>query len=84
MVDRIHHHASHVRSLSFPPAPTRFSYTDILMIEISNLPNRRHTGPQDSPHLTGLQPHLHIVTFASHNLSKGTGASSELSSFANP
>ncbi len=52
MIDRIHHHAAHVRTASLPSCATRFAAGNVHMIDISNLADRCETilvNPADFP-----------------------------------
>ena len=82
MVDRIHDDSTNVWPTAEPSRAPRFADGNILMIEIADLPDGRHTGSQNSPHLPGLQSHLHIAFFAAHNLGKTAGAADQLPALA--
>ena len=82
MVDRVHDDAANMGTAPEPAAPSRLSHIDVLMVQVSYLANRGHTGCQDASHLSGLEPHLHIVSVTTHDLSKSSGAADQLTAFA--
>ena len=82
MIDRVHHHPSHMWSLSFPTTPTGLPDTDILVIDISDLPDGRHTDSQDSAHFPGFQTHLYIIAIPPHDLRESACASNQLAALS--
>ena len=82
MVDRVHDDSAHVRTAPEPAAPARLADGDILMVEITDLADRRHARGEDASHFAGLQPHLHIIAVPAHDLGKPAGATDELATLA--
>src|SRR5262245_35611214 len=78
MINWIHHHTADMRSAAFPTRATGLPDGNILMIQIPDLPHRRHAGTQNASHLTRLQANLNIGLIATHDLSETTGAPNEL------
>src|SRR5215831_9633797 len=82
MVDRVHDDPSHMWSFSFPTTPPSLSNADVLVIDVSDLSDGRHTDSQDSAHFSRFQAHLHIIAVTPHDLREAAGASDQLASLS--
>src|SRR2546427_3112050 len=78
MVDRVHSHSPNVGPPPLPPLPARFPDRDVLVIGITDLPDRRLAGGQDLPHLAGLETELDVEPFPSHHLRRGPRTANHL------
>ena len=82
VIDRVHHHAANMGTLSLPSRATRLPDHNVFMVYISDLTNRCHTGRQDLPHFSGLEADLNISPITPHHLSRTTGTSNQLTTLA--
>ena len=82
MIDRIHYDAADVRAATQPAIAPCLPNCDVLMIQISNLPDSRHAGGQNPAHFPGLKPNLHVVAITAHHLGSSSCTPNELTAFA--
>ena len=82
MIDWVHNDTTDMRAFSLPSVASGFSYRNVLVIDISNLPDRRHARPQDPAHFPGLQANLDIIPVTAHHLCKASGTSNQLPALA--
>jgi hypothetical protein len=78
MIDRVHNDTADMWTLSLPSVSSGFSHRNVLVIDVSNLPDGRHTGPQDPPHFSGLQANLDVISVTAHHLSRTACAPDQL------
>jgi hypothetical protein len=64
MIDRIHHHAAHMRASSLPARPSRFAARHVHVIDIADLANGRVTGFVDTPDFSRRQFYQAVSAFA--------------------
>src|SRR5207248_9139385 len=83
VIDRVHHHAAHVRPASLPTRPTSFSAGDVHVIDISDLSDRGETILVNATDFAGRHFYQRVTAFqvvqsrlltgAARNLSAPTG-----------
>ena len=64
MIDRIHHHATHMRTPSLPARPARFATRHVHVIDIADLTNGRVTGLMNAPDLARWHFYQAVTAFA--------------------
>src|SRR5208282_4610107 len=82
MVDRIHRDAANVRTFAHMPLPPRIADDLILMLEITELTDRRATNDCDLAHLARRHPYLRVLTLFCHQLRRGARGPYELPAFS--
>src|SRR5205807_1066450 len=68
MVARVHHGAAHRGPLSLEPVTPSLADNDVFVIDIADLPERRHAIERDEPHLAGRHAHLRVSVRLSDDL----------------
>src|SRR5581483_4616822 len=68
MVDRVHRNPAVMRTLTQPPRTTRFADGDVLVVDIADLPNRRHAVLRNFAGFAGRQFHQGVFAFFRHQL----------------
>src|SRR5687767_10681736 len=78
MINRVHGDAAVVRHAATPAGCAGLAPTDVLVVEIADLANRRRTVDVDLAGLTGRQTDLRLGAFLCHQLRAGAGRASHL------
>src|SRR5712691_1124248 len=68
MVHRVHRHAAHVRPLAQPSAAPRLADGNVLVIEIADLADGRHSVDEDLAYLARRQLHRCVLTLSRDEL----------------
>jgi hypothetical protein len=79
VVDRIHDDTANMRASPLPSGPTGLANTNIFMVRIANLPDRRHASRKNPTHFARPEPYLNILAIAAHDLSRSTRTTNQLS-----
>src|SRR5688572_1597956 len=82
VIHRVHRHAAHVRALPEPTAATGFSDRDVLVIDVADLPDGRHTLDVDLSDLARRQLDRRVLTLARDQLHRRPGAARHLAALA--
>src|SRR4051794_24683814 len=78
MVARVHHGAAHRGPLPLEPVAPGLADDDVLVIDIADLPERRHAIERDEPHLAGRHAHLRVVVRLGDDLRRDPRRADEL------
>jgi hypothetical protein len=68
MIDRVHHNSTRLWSDAKPPRPACFSETDILVVNISNVPNGCIAIHREVSDFSGWKLHLGDLSLFCHQL----------------
>jgi hypothetical protein len=78
MVYGVHHHTAHPGTHTHPSGPAGFADTDILVIQISYLANRRHALGAYHAYFTGIEPECGVLAFTGQQLYRSARAPRDL------
>src|SRR5580692_8686435 len=82
MVYRVHRYTAVVRTLTQPPRPSGFADRHILVIDVADLPDRRHAVLRNLARLARRQLHQRVLFFLRYELRRTTSRSHHLSALA--
>src|SRR5580693_5542039 len=82
MVYRVHRYTAVVRTLTQPPRPSGFADRHILVIDVADLPDRRHAVLRNLARLARRQLHQRVLFFLRHQLCRSTRRAHHLSALA--
>src|SRR3954466_7750632 len=84
VIDRVHRHAADVRADAQPPAAAGLADRDVLVVEITDLPDRRVALDVDLARLARRHLDRGVLAFLGHHLHPGAGAARDLAAAAGP
>ncbi|KJR98639.1 MAG: hypothetical protein VR65_19155 [Desulfobulbaceae bacterium BRH_c16a] len=82
VVDRVHCHASNMRTIAFPSVSSGFAEFLALVLAVPYLTDTGAAIAVEFPHLTGWQTNKDVSPFFCHKLGTDTGTAHKLSTFA--
>ncbi len=78
VVDRVHRRTTDMGPNTQPSRTSGLANGDVLMIDIADLSDRRHTLDMDTSHLARWQTHGRVVAFLCHQLSRRASGADNL------
>src|SRR6185503_12060077 len=82
VVHRVHRHATHVRALAEPPAPSGLAVRHVLVIDVADLSDGRDALDVDLANLARRHLHRGVLALARHQLHPRSGAAGNLATLA--